>query len=62
MEKQWEQLKATITELRDSGGTGNQHDICAFLINYMNIIENEKETNNKSYNKMDEINDIFEGL
>lgn len=62
MEKQWEQLKETIIELRDSGGTGSQHDICAFLINYMLILENKEENNNKSYNRLDEINDIFEGL
>lgn len=43
MNDKWEQLKETILELRDNGGTGSQHDICSFLYNYMNILEKESE-------------------
>lgn len=37
----WKQLKKTVIELRDNGGTGSQKDICSFLINYMGILEKQ---------------------
>ena len=39
--EQWEQLKETIVELQDNGGTGTQQDVCRFLSNYMEILEKE---------------------
>lgn len=41
MTKQWQELKATITEMRDNGGTGTQQDVCRFLINYMETLEKQ---------------------
>lgn len=37
----WKQLKETIIELRDNGGTGSQEDICCFLVNYMRTLEKQ---------------------
>ena len=39
--EQWQELKETVIELRDNDGTGTQHDICTFLVNYMNILEKQ---------------------
>lgn len=36
----WEELKKTIIELRDNGGTCTQTEVCTFLVNLMNVIEN----------------------
>ena len=33
----WIELKETIAEMRDSGGTLNQYEVCRFLVNLMNI-------------------------
>lgn len=41
MKEQWNQLKETIVELRDNGGTGNQQDVCKFLANLMENLEKE---------------------
>lgn len=41
MNKQWNELKATITELRDNGGTGEQKEVCKFLINLMDKLEKQ---------------------
>lgn len=35
----WDELKSTITEMRDNDGTGFQQDVCKFLVSLMNIIE-----------------------
>lgn len=40
--QQWDELKETIIELRDNDGTGTQQEICEFLVNYMNVLENQK--------------------
>lgn len=37
----WKELKETVTELRDNGGTGSQKDICHFLANYMDTLERQ---------------------
>ena len=44
MIEQWDELKATITELRDSGGTGTQQEVCGFLINLMIVLENQMDS------------------
>lgn len=36
----WEELKETIIELRDNEGTCTQKEVCTFLVNLMNVIEN----------------------
>lgn len=41
MTEQWQELKETITELRDNDGTGTQQEICKFLVNYMDILEEQ---------------------
>lgn len=43
MNKQWQQLKETITELRDNDGTGTPQELCKFLVNYMNILEKKMQ-------------------
>lgn len=37
----WYELKETIKELNENGGTGSQKDITKFLLNYMDILEKQ---------------------
>ena len=41
--EQWQELKETITEMRDNDGTGTQQDVCKFLVNYMNVLEKQMQ-------------------
>jgi len=41
--EQWQELKETITEMRDNGGTGTQQEVCRFLVNYMDLLEVHKQ-------------------
>ena len=41
MTEQWQELKETITEMRDNDGTGTQQDVCKFLANYMEVLEKQ---------------------
>jgi hypothetical protein len=41
MIEQWQELKETITELRDNDGTGTQQEVCKFLANYMEVLEKQ---------------------
>lgn len=43
MTDQWQELKETIIEMRDNDGTGTQQEVCKFLVDYMNILEKQKE-------------------
>ena len=43
MTEQWQELKETITEMRDNGGTGTQQEVCKFLANYMEILEKQTQ-------------------
>lgn len=43
MNEQWQELKETIVELRDSDGTGTQQEVCKFLVNYMGILEKQMQ-------------------
>lgn len=43
MTEQWQELKETITEMRDNGGTGTQQEVCKFLANYMEILEKQMQ-------------------
>ena len=35
----WNELRSTITEMRDNNGTGSQQHVCRFLVNLMSVIE-----------------------
>lgn len=39
--EQWQELKETITEMRDNNGTGTQQEACKFLVNYMEVLEKQ---------------------
>ena len=41
MNEQWQELKETITEMRDNDGTGTQQEVCKFLVNLMEILEKQ---------------------
>ena len=41
MREQWQELKETITEMRDNDGTGTQQEVCKFLVNYMDVLEKQ---------------------
>ena len=43
MTEQWQELKETIIEMRDNGGTGAQQEVCKFLANYMEILEKQTQ-------------------
>jgi len=43
MTDQWQELKETITEMRDNDGTGTQQEVCKFLANYMDILEKQMQ-------------------
>lgn len=59
MTKQWNELKETIEELRDNGGTGTQKGICKFLMNYMNLLEKQVQAPSDSYvNRQEVVNAI----
>jgi len=48
MKEQWQELKETITEMRDNDGTSTQQEVCKFLVDYMEILEKQiLETENK---------------
>lgn len=38
-DKELSELRETLTEMSMNGGTGNQHDVCKFLLNLMDVIE-----------------------
>lgn len=37
--KELSELRETLIEMSMNGGTGNQHDVCNFLLNLMDVIE-----------------------
>ena len=43
MTEQWQELKETITEMRDNDGTGTQQEVCKFLANYMEVLEKQMQ-------------------
>lgn len=43
MTEQWQELKETITEMRDNDGTGTQQEVCRFLVNLMDILEKQMQ-------------------
>lgn len=49
MVEQWQELKETIIELRDNDGTCTQQEICNFLVNYMNILEKQRQKQKTGY-------------
>ena len=43
MNEQWQELKETITEMRDNDGTGTQQEVCKFLTNLMDVLEKQMQ-------------------
>ena len=43
MTEQWQELKETITELRDNDGTCTQQEVCKFLANLMEVLEKQMQ-------------------
>ena len=43
MNEQWQELKETITEMRDNDGTGTQQEVCKFLADLMDILEKQMQ-------------------
>lgn len=43
MTEQWQELKETITELRDNDGTSTQQEVCKFLANLMDVLEKQMQ-------------------
>ena len=41
MKEQWQELKETITEMRDNDRTDTQHEVCKFLANLMDVLEKQ---------------------
>ena len=41
MTEQWQELKETITELRDNDGTATQQEVCKFLANLIDVLEKQ---------------------
>lgn len=41
MNREWNELKATIREMRDNGGTVIQREVCGFLVKLMNKLEKQ---------------------
>lgn len=53
MTEQWQELKETITEMRDNDGTGTQQEVCKFLVDLMNILEKQiQEPTDDYFRKM----------
>ena len=59
MIEQWQELKETITEMRDNGGTGTQQEVCRFLVNYMDLLEVHKQ---EPEHLVDESDDLVKDL
>ena len=38
----WQELKETIEELSMNDGTANQKEVCQFLLNLMNLLEQQE--------------------
>ena len=43
MTEQWRELKETIIAMRDSDGKCTQQEVCVFLINYMEVLEKQRQ-------------------
>ena len=53
MTEQWQELKETITEMRDNDGTGTQQEVCKFLANYMDVLEKQMQEPQESEKALD---------
>lgn len=40
--RKWNQLRDTISEMAENGGTGTQEDVCRYLLKYMDVLEQEE--------------------
>ena len=62
MTEQWQELKETITEMRDNNGTGTQQEVCKFLVNLMEILEKQmQEPSGDLISRQDAIDAIWDG-
>ena len=55
MTEQWQELKETITELRDNDGTATQQEVCKFLANLMDVLEKQMQEQRTGQNILDKI-------
>ena len=53
MTEQWQELKETITEMRDNDGTGTQQETCKFLADYMEVLEKQMSEPQESNERCD---------
>lgn len=56
-EEAWNELKETIIELRDNGGTGTQQEVCKFLANLMSVLEEYIQEQKTGYEEDDDVED-----
>ena len=47
MNEQWQELKETIIEMRDNDGIGTQQEVCKFLANLMDVLEEQQPKTGK---------------
>ena len=59
MNEQWQELKETITEMRDNDGTGTQQEVCKFLVNYMEILEKQMQEPSGDAISRDKVHEII---
>lgn len=59
MTEQWQELKETITEMRDNDGTGTQQDVCKFLANYMEVLEKQMQQPCEDCISREEVQDLI---
>lgn len=55
MTEQWQELKETIAEMRDNGGTGTQQEVCKFLADYIDILEKQIKEKGKMSKKFTDL-------
>lgn len=59
MTEQWQELKETITEMRDNDGPGTQQDVCKFLVNYMETLEKQMQQPCEDCISREEVQDLI---
>lgn len=59
MTEQWQELKETITEMRDNDGTGTQQEVCKFLANYMETLEKQMQQPSEDCISREEVRKIL---
>ena len=63
MTEQWQELKETITQMRDNNGTGTQKEVCKFLVDLMNILEKQmQESSGDAISREDRLVDLANAI